>query len=368
MGAGKSPGMSDIAKIAGVSKNTVSLALRDSPLISDKTKRRVVKAAQSVGYEKNAAFSKFMSEIKMSGLRRYRETVALINANEDPDALKSHPTIPKYVEGIRRAAEREGFALDEFWLHDPAMGARALARILRMRGIRGGVITGLMDNNRLPAKFRELWRSFKFVITGVRTYEPTLNFAIADHFLIAYQAALQALAHGYDRPALVLDREIDELIEGRFTGGFLRAQINMPLQNRIEPFFKVREAHENPAIFARWFEKNRPNALVCLYNSAKKWVEDMGLSVPEDVALIQLERRDSEPEWAGLNQRNDLAGEAAVERLAQLLYSPPGADSGTVTATLVSPEWVESSTICMRGGNTKSGPSGRAKPARPKRA
>lgn len=345
---GKLPVMADIAKMVGVSKNTVSLALRNSPLISSKTKRKIFAAARRLGYQKNDTFSKFMSEIKMSGLRRYRETIALINANENPDAFLTHPTIPTYVAGIRRAVEREGFAINEFWMFDPDLDARSFERILRTRGIRGGIITGLMDNNRLPKKFDGIWRDFEFVITGVRTYEPTLNFAVADHFLIAYKATLQALQHGYNRPALVLDRKIDELIEGRFTGGFLRAQLSMPSCDKIEPFFDVKEASENRSLFIKWFKKNKPNALICLYNSVRKWVDELGIKVPEDVGLIQLERRDPESEWAGLNQRNDLVGESAVERLSQLLYSPSGGKENALTATLVSPEWVESKTVCMQ--------------------
>ena len=343
----KSPGMGDIAKLVGVSKNTVSLALRDSPLISQNTKKKILKATAQIGYEKNKTFSKFMSEIKTVGLTRYRETIALINANEDKNAFSAHPTIPRYVEGIRKAAKREGFALDEFWLHDPSLNGKQFVRIFKSRGIRGGVITGLMNNNRLPTKHKELWDSFKFVVTGVRTYGPTLNFTIADHFLIAYQATLQALEHGYERPALILDKEIDDLIEGRFTGGFLRAQMNLPTKNRIEPFFQVREAHHDISLFQNWFTHNKPDALVCLYNSAQKWIADMGLKVPEDIALIQLERRESESEWAGMDQRNDLAGEAAVERLAQLLYSVPNANDA-ITATLVSPTWIEAETICRK--------------------
>ncbi len=342
---GKPLGMSDIARAVGCSKNTVSLALRGSPAISAKTAKRVLDTAKALGYEKNAAFSRFMSEIKTSGLKKYRETIALINANEDRCALSAHPTIPRYVEGIRRAAEREGFAVDEFWLHDPGLDGRKLARILRSRGIRGGVITGLMDNNRLPSRFTAVWRDFKFVITGVRTYGPTLNFACADHFLIAYHATLQALAHGYLRPALVLDREIDSLIEGRFTGGFLRAQLAMPQEARIDPFFEVSAAKRNAALFKKWFESNAPDAIICLFNTPKKWLEELGVRVPEDVALIQLERRRDEPEWAGMDQRNDLAGEAAVEKLSQMLYSNAAERSGTITATLVSPEWAESDTI-----------------------
>lgn len=45
----------DVAKAAGVSKSTVSLALQDSPKIRPETKRKVVKAAQKLGYVYNRA-------------------------------------------------------------------------------------------------------------------------------------------------------------------------------------------------------------------------------------------------------------------------------------------------------------------------
>ena len=49
------PTMSDIARRAGVSKNAVSLALRRSAQIPEKTRRRIEKIAQSLGLR--AAFA-----------------------------------------------------------------------------------------------------------------------------------------------------------------------------------------------------------------------------------------------------------------------------------------------------------------------
>jgi len=43
----------DIARVVGVSPSTVSRALSDSPLISEKTKQNVKEVAQRLGYERN---------------------------------------------------------------------------------------------------------------------------------------------------------------------------------------------------------------------------------------------------------------------------------------------------------------------------
>ena len=47
--------LKDIARATGVSTNTVSLALRNSPLVAAETRRRIVARAQELGYVPNAA-------------------------------------------------------------------------------------------------------------------------------------------------------------------------------------------------------------------------------------------------------------------------------------------------------------------------
>ena len=47
--------MAQIAALAGVSKNTVSLALRGSHRISAVTKKKIETAALKLGYRRNAA-------------------------------------------------------------------------------------------------------------------------------------------------------------------------------------------------------------------------------------------------------------------------------------------------------------------------
>ncbi|MBR4597154.1 MAG: LacI family DNA-binding transcriptional regulator [Opitutales bacterium] len=342
----KKVGLADIARRLGISKNAVSLGLRNSLSISEKTRKKIKSAAAEMGYVRNEMLSKIMSHAK-SASGGFLETIALINANKSRDAFKTHPTIPEYVEGIERAAKREGFAIDKFWIYDDSLTEKSFMRILKSRGIKGGIIVGLMDDNRLPPKFKNIWNNFKFVVTGVRTYLPTFDFACADHFLIAYHATLEALKRGYKRPALVLDKKIENLIEGRFTGGFLKAQLSLKKENRIDPFFNVSDAKRDLKIFYSWFEKNKPDVLISLYNSPKAWLEKIGVFSPRDIGLISLERRKGEPEWAGMNQRNDLVGVAAVEKLSKLLMQGSG-EKSAITATLISPEWVDGKTISRK--------------------
>lgn len=59
----------DIASIAGVSYSTVSKALNDSPLVKEKTKRKIVNIANEMGYAPNFAAQKLVSkQTKIIGL------------------------------------------------------------------------------------------------------------------------------------------------------------------------------------------------------------------------------------------------------------------------------------------------------------
>jgi len=267
--------------------------------------------------------------------------LGLINANEDPEAFRAHPTIPRYVEGCRRRAEHLGYGLDEFWLHDPEVDGTRLASILHARGIRGLLVVGLMKNNRLPQRMANVWQEFPSVVTGVRTREPSLSFACADHHGLALSAFERALASGYRRPGLVLDPVIDELIEGRFTAGYMTGQLQLLVRNdRLPPFTAIHQARSDLGIFRKWLEKSRPDVLFTLYHEVERWLAKLGWKPGKDIGLIHYEWRADHRHWAGMDQRNDLVGEAAVDMLVSMVQHGEKGPPACPRATLISSQWV----------------------------
>ncbi|MEI8294775.1 MAG: LacI family DNA-binding transcriptional regulator [bacterium] len=331
--------MQDVAKACGVSKNTVSQALRNSPQISEATRQRIAKAATRMGYRKNAVVAELMARLHAGGTRRFRCTLALINANTDPKAFHRHPTIPVYVQGCRARAAELGYELDEFWIHEPKIGGQRLSHIFRTRGIPGGIVVGLMDENRLPAHFEAVWKEFPLVVTGVRTREPSLSFACVDHHMLALRAFEKALELGCKRPGLVLDGNIDALVEHRFSAGYEVGQRYLPTARRLKPFFAVSQARADRSLFRNWLKKERPDAIFSLYHEIGDWVEESGLRVPDDVLMIQYEWRPGRPHWPGMNQRNELTGQAAVDMLIGMLHRSEKGPPLFTQATLIDPSW-----------------------------
>ncbi len=337
--------MREIAAQAGVSKNTVSLALRGDRSIPPPTRDRICAIADRLGYRPNALVAQLLSQLRSQRGPGFQAKLALFNAHREAKAFRTHATIPAYVAGCQRRGAQLGYDFDEFWLRDPALRGDALLRVLRARGIRGAIVVGLMDHHQLPAHFAPVWQALPCVVTGVRTRDPALSFASVDHHDLVVQAFERALVLGYRRPALVLEQRIDRLVEGRFTGAMLTAQQALPARRRVPAFLEVEAARTDRSRFAAWFRRHRPDVLLSLYNVVFPWLAELGRRVPDDVGVIQLEWRAGHAEVAGMNQHNDAVGEAAVDMVVGQLHRNECGVPAFPRATLIGASWVDGSSV-----------------------
>jgi LacI family transcriptional regulator len=346
------PTLNDIARQVGYSKNTVSLALRGDRQIPEETREAIRKVAAKLGYQPNAVVSHLMAQLRASRTTRLQAKLALVNANRDPQAFRTHPTIPTYVEGCESRAAKLGYGFDRFWLHDPTLNAQRWLRILHTRGIKGLVLVGLMDTTHLPDELSPVWAQLPTVVTGVRTREPALSFCCVDHHHLALMACERALALGYRRPALVLDDVIDALVERRFSAGYLTAQrMLLPRGQHVPMFNEETGAQTEPAGFRAWLAKHQPDVIFTLYNNVIAWLKDAGRRVPDDIGVIQLEWRATRPEIAGMNQHNFVTGEAAVDMVVSQIHNNETGVQEFPRATLIGATWVEGQSVRAQVAN-----------------
>lgn len=336
----KSCTMSEIAAKLGISKTAVSLALRNSTRISPKTKSKVRMQAKRMGYAVSPLVSTLMSNMRTSKARDNLETIVLINANRERNILQKYPIFSKYAEGVKSEAAMLGYSVYEVWLYEPGLSAEKLMRVMHSRGIRGGVVLGNTDSCKLPQKFAQIWKSFIFVSAGTRTSNPVLDFVSADKFLIARHATLEVIRSGYRRPALILDKGIDNLVEGRFTGGFLCAQMSLDESDRIPPMLNVKSLISKSGFFDRWLKKYRPDAILSISNATADKLIESGIKFPENIPMIAFERNIDGKIWKGMDKNYDKVGRLAVDRLFDLLNRPAYFKSAEVsTGTIVVPDW-----------------------------
>ncbi len=342
--------LADIAKRVKISKSAVSLALRGSSMVSESTREKVEKAARDMGYIRNELVSSMMSSMKRKAYDSFAESIALINGNRDEHALKNHPTLPKYYRGIREEARRLGYSINEFWLHDPRLNASILAKTFRSRGIRGGVIIGHSSGNVFPAEYESIWRDFYFISIGIKTYNPTLEMVSADHYAITYQAVKKAVEFGFKRPGLVISLHIDELVDGRFVAGFMRAQMNLPFSNRVRPFTDSDTCADYAKKLYGWVDKAKPDVILYLLDSVREAISAKPRNGARRIPLIQLERRGYVSDWMGMEQNNDLVGKVAMRRLCDMLNrNSARAGETSNLVTLVPPTWLGPSPSKRKG-------------------
>jgi LacI family transcriptional regulator len=179
----------------------------------------------------------------------------------------------------------------------------------------------------------------------VRTHDPTLSFCCVDHHSLVLEATENARRLGYRRPALAIDRRIDRLVDGRFSAGMIIGQQAFPPSQRASPFYDVERARADPSLFHRWLAREKPDVIFTLYNVVRRWVEEAGLKVPDEIGLVQLERREDNADWAGMDQHNDLTGEAAVDMVIGLLHNHEIGVPRHPRATLIEASWAQGSTV-----------------------
>src|SRR5438445_8698568 len=103
----------DIASLAKVSQMTVSLALRDSPTISDITKQRVCEAARKLNYHPDPLVSALMQQRKRKVQKEARAKIAFLHDHsKDPSNWVSAEYATGCFNGAKEVAHHLGYIFE----------------------------------------------------------------------------------------------------------------------------------------------------------------------------------------------------------------------------------------------------------------
>jgi LacI family transcriptional regulator len=184
--------LEDIARLAGVSRNTVSLAIRMSPRVNPKTRERVLQVVRDTGYRPNFAARALAGRRSMTvGLARYGST--RLQGDSYFDAL---------VSGLRRALEPAGYDLlliapsrmrDGFDLVEPIASGRV-----------DGVVVAGMHTDR-AAVIEAHRKGAALVHIGRRDFGAPVPIVTADEIAGLAWALDHLRSHGHRRIAFVCE-------------------------------------------------------------------------------------------------------------------------------------------------------------------
>lgn len=326
----------DIAYRAGVSQATVSRALRDSPLVSAATRRRV----QAIAKELNYTVDKHASSLR----RQSANTLALL-LFEDPTSDDSliNPFFLSMLGSITRAAARRGYdllvsfqQLSEDWHADYQDSHKADGLILLGYG------DYLVSRGRLE---RLVQQGTHFVRWGaVVPGQPGVSIG-CDNRQGGEAATAHLLRQGRRRIAFVGTAsphcpEFCERYEGHCTA-LRRAGV------AVDPHYQIDAADSTELVghAATRALLQRTTAIDALFAAsdllaigALRALAERGLRVPDDVAVVGFDdipmARFAAPPLTTVLQDTKLAGELLVESLLQQIRGEATA-SRTLPAALV---------------------------------
>jgi len=330
----------DVAKKAGISHVTVSLALRNQGRISPKRRREIQKLAQEMGYRPEP-MARALAQYRQSNRTiPVHSSLAWVNNWPDPKALRRHKEFDAYWTGAQATAEKNGFYLEEFIVSDN-FNPQRLETILLTRNVRGILI----PPQQIPIDWGNFhWEEFSVIRFGHSILQPAAYKITADQTGNALRAFDSMTQLGYQRIGFIGLHAHTRL----HTAGFLMAQLSAPKANRIPLCcFTEHDDHSFGVLqskIAVWLKKNRPDAILTDFPAVPVILKELGYRVPKDIGLATLSTTDGNLD-TGIYQNPELIGKAAAEVLIALINRGERGIPPVWRTTLVPGTWVNGPTL-----------------------
>ncbi len=336
--------MQDVADRAGVTKTTVSLALRNDRRISGKTRERIHALAEEMGYKPNPLVSSLMTQVQAGkGVSKGTQLALLAPPrNEDRARAGGFSYGQNVYAGIRKRAEQLGYGIDVIEPEEGRNSFEACVRVMRNRGIRGVILPPFQAPAReFPAEFD--CEGFAVVAVGYSQAIEGVHRVAHSQFQIAYRLTREALCRGYRRIGLHVSPEMNDRTGHKYPGGFYAALNDiqgLAFSNR-----QVLIAHGNPAALIDWVRKRKLDAVLTQYPDDHQVLQDEGFAVPGDLGFGLLSTTHAEPSMTGCFHDPVTLAAAAVDLVtSQLNRNETGKPA--FPKTVLTPEvWVEGETL-----------------------
>jgi DNA-binding LacI/PurR family transcriptional regulator len=326
-----------IAESVGVSKMTVSRALREGTSVEPELRLTIQKAARQLGYQPDPRLSQVMSAMRKSQGPRYRETLALIWTHRQSDETHSNSFFEEILAGATRRAEQLGYKLDEIRMVDEGLSSRALSHILHARGIRGVLIVPPSAEGNHPPLALD-WKKFCCVLIGGSLPTAGLASIQPDRFHACVLAMQRLQGLHYKRIGLVLSQSMDEHTARLIRSVFLCAH---PLGSRTAEKLIFALNPSNLKNLAKWLNQSNPEVIISNSKDIFLQLEQIG----SQADFVALSWNKSQPSVAGVNQQRTLIGEQAVDLVMNRLErNLIGLDEGAPTVSIPG-MWMDSPSI-----------------------
>jgi DNA-binding LacI/PurR family transcriptional regulator len=334
--------MLQIAAHLGLSKSAVSLALRDSPRVSEATRARVRQVAAKLGYRPDPQVVKLMHHLRQRTKAHFKSVIVALTSIPESEERPYHRLLR---QGAQQRADSLGYKFEITRITAKSSRDAALQRVLTTRGIEGILLLPMREA--VPLTNLLDWKRFSVVSATRGIPEPTFHRVAPDHFRNSLLVCDQLQKLGYHRIGLAADRGFDLST----TPGLVAGVIWQPVQGRTEPIPPLLYNEKRPRGVSEWFEKERPDAIVvCGVPDAEAILSDLGLTTPGPVG-IAVTNLEGTSMFAGVNGRAFEIGSAAIDQLSARMQANERGVPSVPTETTIVGSWVRGKSLPTRAGS-----------------
>jgi DNA-binding LacI/PurR family transcriptional regulator len=337
-------GVREIARLAGLSGAAVSLALRDSPKISEATKRRVRRIARQAGYRPNTRIAELMAQVRAARVGPIEGCFGVISLYDHPRPWERSPHLSAIYESMQRRSQELGYRLEPVWLAAPGMTRRRICSVLDARGIEGLISFGSPD---LHEEFPSELDHYAVVTVGL-SIKGRIH-RVTSHFYNDTMVTLERLSGlGYRNPGLVIGNYEEARSGGAHTGAYLSWRQRMRSPGRTIPILRLDGLDESR--FRAWRERHQPDVVVFIHTSVvvnefASFLRRENADVPGEFGVAAMTHLLDGTGLSGMQQNQALIGAWAVELLVSRVMHRDFGIPTTPHIEMVESRWIDGASL-----------------------
>jgi LacI family transcriptional regulator/LacI family repressor for deo operon, udp, cdd, tsx, nupC, and nupG len=242
--------LADVAAAARMGKSTVSRALANDPTCAPKTRDRIVKLAEEMGYVPDPALSALVSHRENS--RQGAQSLALAIVSNSLGGGSSD-YVWNLWQAVKLRAADWGYSVES--INSTNMEPGALQKMLWARGVRG-IIWGWISDSRFLSDFS--WERFSHVGFLLPLVRPQIPRVRDDTFRTVLDAVEACWNWGFKRPGLALMTSPGSVNDRFQMAGWLLAHA----ERNLEPLPIWKNTEESKWTLKEWLGAAKPDVVI----------------------------------------------------------------------------------------------------------
>jgi len=320
--------LEEIAKLAGVSRSTVSRVINEDPNVSEAARSNVLKVVQEVGYQPNAAARSLASN---------RSNTISVVIPRPVSTVFTEPFFVSMLQSITEVCNDNGYHVI-LSMVDPTREQSSYYRSLSSLMLDGVILfSGFIDDPLIPQLERD---DIPFVVVGRHPKLPDASFVDVDNVQSSAMATRHLLDLGRQRLATITGPMSMPVGIDRHTGFMQAAEqadMYVPDARIVEGDFGRLSGYEG----MKNLLPHKPDSVVIASDlmavGAMLAIRESGLSIPDDIAVVGFDDAPiaaySEPPLTTIRQSFGDLGRNAASMLLKLINEEEAGPIHTIIPT-----------------------------------